>query len=285
MLTCYLQGGLGNQLFQIFATISYALTHKKMFSFIKRKRLDSKRNTYWDSFLSPLSRFTKDDVYRQYNIFKLSEIEFSYNELPYKAEDNILLYGYFQSEKYFINHIDIIMLLIKLREQKEDIRLKYMSAGGTANMAGAGGTANMASIHFRLGDYNLLQDHHPIQPLEYYSKAIQHITDKDPSCTTYLIFCERSDLTEVLLMLKQLKEIHPSIQINIIDFSIGDWEQLLLMSLCKHNIIANSSYSWWGAYFNTNPSKIVCYPEKWFGKKLARNNTKDLCPKEWVKIT
>jgi hypothetical protein len=274
MLTCYLQGGLGNQLFQIFATISYALTHKKMFSFTKQKHLDSKRNTYWDSFLSPLSRFTKDDVYRQQKIFKLSEIEFSYNELPYKAEDNILLYGYFQSEKYFINHIDIIMLLIKLKEQKEDIRLKYMAAGGT-----------MASVHFRSGDYKLLQDHHPIQTLDYYNKAIQHIIDKDPSCTTYLIFCERNDLTEVLLMLKQLKEIHPLIQINIIDFSIGDWEQLLIMSLCKHNIIANSSYSWWGAYFNTNPNKIVCYPEKWFGKKLEANNTKDLCPKEWVKIT
>jgi hypothetical protein len=276
MLTCYLQGGLGNQLFQIFTTISYAFTHKKIFKFTNQTKLDSKRNTYWNSFLLPLAKFTKEDVYRQHKIFKLSEIEFSYNELPYKVEENILLYGYFQSEKYFINHVNSIMTMIKLREQKDNIKNKYKT--------NADDTKTSSSIHFRLGDYKLLQDNHPIQPLDYYNKSIQYITDRDTSFKSYLVFCERNDLTDVLYLLNQIKQTHPLISFQIIDFNISDWEQMLLMSMCQHNIIANSSYSWWGAYFNTNPDKIVCYPGNWFGKKLQHNNIKDLCPTTWVKI-
>lgn len=55
------------------------------------------------------------------------------------------------------------------------------------------------------------------------------------------------------------------------------------MSLCNHNIIANSTFSWWGAYFNINPEKIVCYPNVWFGSE-CNNSTQDLFPKNWVKI-
>ncbi|MFM8313149.1 MAG: alpha-1,2-fucosyltransferase [Deltaproteobacteria bacterium] len=58
---------------------------------------------------------------------------------------------------------------------------------------------------------------------------------------------------------------------------------MLLMSVCKDNIIANSSFSWWGAYFNSNPNKIVTYPSKWFGP-IAGHDTRDLCPPEWNKI-
>ena len=59
---------------------------------------------------------------------------------------------------------------------------------------------------------------------------------------------------------------------------------MVLMSCCEHNIIANSSFSWWGAYFNDNPEKIVCYPSVWFGPKLQNKKTEDMFPKDWKKI-
>ena len=65
---------------------------------------------------------------------------------------------------------------------------------------------------------------------------------------------------------------------------LEDWEQMLFMSCCHHNIIANSSFSWWAAYFNFWPDKIICYPSIWFGE-IARNNTKDLCPPQWNRIS
>ena len=68
MLTCYLQGGLGNQLFQIFTTLNYALQHKKPFAFTNQTQLDTKRATYWQTFLAPLAKFTKPIDYRQINV-------------------------------------------------------------------------------------------------------------------------------------------------------------------------------------------------------------------------
>ena len=75
----------------------------------------------------------------------------------------------------------------------------------------------------------------------------------------------------------------PSLKFNRANPILEDWEQMLFMSLCSHNVIANSTFSWWGAYLNNNLEKLVCYPEEWFGPK-AENDTSDLFPNDWNKI-
>jgi hypothetical protein len=101
--------------------------------------------------------------------------------------------------------------------------------------------------------------------------------------TDILFFCEDDDINDVMETINKLKIALPNMHFIRASNLLKDWEQLLLMSCCKHNIIANSSYSWWGAYLNTNPNKIICYPSIWFGQQVGLN-TCDLCPQEWNKI-
>lgn len=289
MLTCYLQGGLGNQLFQIFTTISYALKYKKPFVFTQQSQLDNKRSTYWQSFLSPLAKFTREVNYK--NFYKLSEQTFTYKELPNVDMENIVLSGYFQSEKYFQAHTHAIMRLLKIAEQKTMMNTYVKNTLYDIDFT------NTLSLHFRRGDYKQLQDFHPLLPYAYYEKALKHIVNnkfvnivhegviKVATMKCVLVFCEQNDLPEITPIIEQLKIVYPTLTFQLIDVTLNDWQQLLVMSLCQHNIIANSSYSWWGAYFNTNMNKIVCYPAQWFGPKLqAKNDIKDLCPPEWTRI-
>jgi hypothetical protein len=97
---------------------------------------------------------------------------------------------------------------------------------------------------------------------------------------------QKEDEEDVQIIIDKLKTKFPECRVVKIDHRIVDWEQMLMMSLCRHNIIANSSFSWWGAYFNLREDKIVCYPDVWFGPKLADiNDTRDLFPETWSKIS
>ena len=131
-----------------------------------------------------------------------------------------------------------------------------------------------------------LQSHHPIMPIKYYASALNHIKNNLKPLTrgTILYFCEDVDLFYVESAIITLKQMSPEWTFKRCPGEITDWQQMLLMSLCDHHIIANSTFSWWGAYFNNNEDKIVCYPEKWFGEALQQNNTCDLCPPEWTRI-
>jgi hypothetical protein len=280
MLTCYLQGGLGNQLFQIFATISYGLTHKKAFVFTRQINLDTKRSTYWHSFLRPLATFTRDLNYAALSPFKLSEKAFTYAELPASGAEHICLSGYFQSAKYFAPHAEAILRLIRLEEQKASVQMKLKHISNNIVLAGS------VSLHFRRGDYKQLQACHPLLTYEYYHTAILHILGhcEAAAIKTMYVFCEEGDLPEVLPIVAKLQGSFPNQTFQLMQAHLSDWEQLLVMSLCTHNVIANSSYSWWGAYFNSNPQKIVCYPAKWFGPKLQQNDIKDLCSTFWKKV-
>jgi hypothetical protein len=273
-------GGLGNQLFQIFATISYAIKHKERFNFLYSEMLGS-RVTYWNTFLINLKSFThlnlsnvkiiKEQVFHYQDILSPNLIENN----GVMQKENIKLYGYFQSYKYFQDYYDTISKLIKLEKQKERVIYKYIQ-----------NYKSMVSMHFRLGDYKLLQEFHPIMKIEYYKNSIEHIVEKTNNKNLKILyFSEKKDATLVDETINNLKNLFPDcIFIKAFDYA-EDWEQMLMMSLCSHNIIANSTFSWWSAYFNSNKDKIVCYPAVWFGPRLIDvNNTRDLFPDGWIKI-
>jgi hypothetical protein len=149
-----------------------------------------------------------------------------------------------------------------------------------------------------MGDYKNLQNCHPILGEDYYINSINFILSKKRSTIkwTILYFCEEEDMDEVQSKVEKIKkecmeyfcekgqEYELEFERAGGECKIEDWRQLLLMSCCQHNIIANSSFSWWAAYFNDNSEKIICYPETWFGSQLSNHNTSDMCPKSWNKI-
>lgn len=284
MITCNLMGGLGNQIFQIFATISYAINNRKQFKFLKVDSLgggsSTLRYTFWNSFFSRLNKpfLTDNIVVLPNNVIK--EKEFRFNELPNYGnnnQENYMLSGYFQSYKYFENYYDMVCRLIGLQNMKDTLILKLDLSN---NLLG-----NTISMHFRIGDYKKIQELHPILTKNYYFNALNYIKTKSNNNTNYniLYFCEEQDIDEVTNIINYLKDIFTSYKFARGEKELEDWEQMLLMSCCNHNIIANSSFSWWGAYFNSNENKIVCYPSIWFGPS-SNHDTTDLCPPNWSEI-
>jgi len=278
MIYIEIMGGLGNQLFQIFCGIAYSLENRIPFK-INANKFDlvspldniSKRPTYWSTFLSNLSKFTYQ---QQLTIPTYNEPSFIYNKIPSINED-FKLRGYYQSYKYFDRHFTNICNMINLNNQKKEIYEKYNHYFNNKKII---------CIHFRIGDYVKNQAMHPILSSTYYIKSINYLKSQLPDFSNYeiLYFGEQADNMLIELFSTEIKTEFKN-KYTIIDYAIPDWEQLLLMSLCHHNIIANSTFSWWGAYFNTNSDKIVCYPSLWFGKH-CNINTKDLFPNDWINI-
>jgi hypothetical protein len=272
-------GGLGNQIFQIFTTISYAIKSRNQFQFINKHQLGSGsttvRYTFWKSFFSNLKPFLKAEFPP---LHVIREKGFAYNDLLVLEMMNrdVLLFGYFQSYKYFQDNYETICKIIGVGKMKTEVLIQTGLEGKSLDKT--------ISMHFRLGDYKKIQDFHPIASYEYYEKALTHIQKQNPG-EDFIVyfFCEDEDLDDVQIKINKLVKQFPRYKFVRGDNTLADWQQMLLMSCCHHNIIANSSFSWWGAYFNSHEDKIVCYPSVWFGEK-APNDTKDLCPPEWIRI-
>jgi len=283
-VTCFLMGGLGNQLFQIFSTMAYGIRNRAKMILPYSETLDVGiiRPTYWDSFLSTIKRYTTfNSLHGCSNdeLFKLPpyrEPHHHYCEIPV-INQNVLLFGYFQSYKYFEKEYEKIFALLNIGEQQNKIKEEYSQYFDP--------TYTTISMHFRLGDYKEKQDYHPIMPYEYYENALFNILLYKPFTKAYnvLYFCEKEDNNVVKQHIMRLEERYPILTFIKVDDKIEDWKQLLLMSCCDNNIIANSSFSWWGGYFNQSPGKFVCYPHIWFGPK-ANNITDDMFPIEWNRI-
>jgi len=279
MITCNLMGGLGNQIFQIFATISYAIKSNSQFKFMNVESLGSGsttvRNTYWKTFFSNMRPFLMQSMPA---VTVIRESGFPYNELPVQEMINrdVLIFGYFQSYKYFQENYNVICRMVGINKMKEALLLKLDLSNDY--------TENTISMHFRIGDYKKIQEVHPLATYGYYERSLQHLQTRHPTKSfNVLFFFEDVDYDDVTVTINKLTAKFPDYNFTRASNTLADWEQMLLMSCCHHNIIANSSFSWWGAYFNTFVDKLVCYPSAWFGQ-VARNDTRDLCPGDWIKV-
>lgn len=288
MITIKLQGGLGNQLFQIFTTISTALTNNDTFFFIYSNTIEIGRirPTYWNTLLKLLKQFTIINFPYGTKIYNYKENGFHYipipllkNSIPTSSTINdneiLMLDGYFQSPKYFENNKTTIYNIIELKEQLDEIRIELPNWVNKS-----------CSIHFRLDDYLQKPEYHTILPISYYINAINQLLLRDSTLIHIYVFNEEIDKDIVdKQYLNVLKIEFPLLQFHRVNYGMVDWRQMLAMAVCKHNIIANSTFSWWGAYLGKTTDKMVFYPNKrWFGSALQHYNMNDLFPNEWIPI-
>jgi hypothetical protein len=268
-------GGLGNQLFQIFAALAYSLNTGEPIIFPYSDQAFGKfteRKVYWGSFLSSIQILTKKMIPK---FDMLREKGFEYSTIPKIFGKNLILFGYYQSYKYFESNYEAICNMIGLKQKKEFVLNKYKHLNYDLS--------DSISMHFRIGDYNEIQDKYPILEEVYYKNALSTILNEHFDVKNIYYFTEVKDLIEVNNIINSLKIQFPNLDFIYMSPVDEDWEEMLLMSLCTHNIIANSTFSWWGAYFNENSLKTVCYPSIWFGPSLP-HSTKDLFPPSWKKI-
>jgi len=283
MLTCNLMGGLGNQLFQIFTTIAYAIRSKQAFHFYNIETLGTGsttiRHTYWNTFLFSLKPFLKKE-FPPLQIIK--EQGFHCNDIInlLKTKSNICLHGYFQSYKYFDAFFFTLCKMLQIEKAKQRVMEK---SDYTPEMLDG-----FASMHFRRGDYKKVEHMHPLLKANYYEKALQHLSLFE--IETILYFCEEEDLEEVEEIVEQLKQTEKekgkgkSFIFKRADPELEDWEQMLLMSACRVNIIANSTFSWWGAWLSTFAGKKVIAPGfVMYGTKTSWGFD-GLLPKEWMRL-
>jgi len=354
MITCDYNGGLGNQLFQIFNCISYSLDHNIDFFFIYKKVLvrslnnHTERCTYWDNLLNNLHKLNNDIIINKdfiddvnntidtnenidsinanerngvndrnisfltkiinLNHIKkkyLKESRYNYDKLinittNYKTQDIIfVLSGYFQSPKYFCHNQKQIINILNLNMKKRNVYNKFLKIYNKLLLSNNYKInndffTNFISIHFRIGDYARLLHTYIILDVNYYINSLNYIFKKIRNSTYYnstlyiLYFCEDEDFNNIQSIIHKLNILFDNlifIKINssshnhnekINNISFEDWEQMLLMSLCQYNIIANSTFSWWGSYLNEH-ADIICFPEIWFNKNNVKKlNTKDL---------
>ena len=251
-------GRLGNNLFQIAACIGYAKTYavgwgiKKGY---KERGFDVKQI---DRFLPNLPYC--DSFFKPYNEFqeRWAGFEFNYHKIPFHP-NGCELVGFWQSEKYF-KHAE--------EEVRQHINLPFIE-----------GYRDYVSIHVRRGDYVQHSGSFPPVTMMYINQALNRI-----KTGRALVFSD--DINWCKENFKHLDTSYLRIE-----YSEGrnEWEDMALMASCGHNIIANSSFSWWAAWLNTNPDKIVISPShkrgNWFGMDAGvKHDCIDLIPESWVQI-
>jgi hypothetical protein len=187
----------------------------------------------------------------------------------------VSLYGYFQSERYFSNIADDLRCYFQPREPLG------LQAQAVADMIARADTP--VSIHVRRGDYVKSAETarvHGSLGAAYYKKALQVLQGTIGTRITTFVFSDDATAAEDSLNFASRENL-----VHVRGDPDRPWEDMTLMALCGHHIVANSSFSWWGAWLNPSPNKIVIAPREWFTpEELRRRNTCDLYPPDWILV-
>jgi hypothetical protein len=295
MIIVRLTGGLGNQLFQY--AIGKALSiisNEKMLFDVSSYNSDKLRNYELGIFNLGIdfaetadviknqhaSPFIMDRIkykvlrksipYYRFPVLKEQSFDFDLNYTNFRNR-NVYLDGYWQSENYFRHIKQILLTDLKLDELTLSIEMKcYKQEIENSNSS--------VSIHIRRGDYlsnPTTTAYHGICDLAYYDKAMSKIENHVENPIYFVFSDDKEYVKEVFAHKKNM---------IIIENVSKDHEELILMSMCKHNIIANSSFSWWGAWLNQHRDAIKIAPQKWFNDPLMQLQTKDILPDCWYRI-
>ena len=253
-------GRLGNQMFQYAALRGIAEKHGYEFT-IPESDFNDEWNDHqlFDVFTLPhlKNRGRVTDKF-------LQERQFNYDsELVERCPDDISLYGYFQTERYFTDIADSI---------KEDFTFKKDVIANCEEVMEE--LLEPIALHVRRTDYVEKSQDHPPCSLKYYHNALKRFNEKRP----VIIFTDDTKWCKEQDIFKPDRFLVSETDNNVYD--------LCMMTMCTDYIIANSSFSWWGAWLSQNPDPEVIAPKTWFGSTgyTAKNNTADIVPKRWTQI-
>jgi hypothetical protein len=263
-----LQGGMSNQIFQwaygkflsikhntpVFLDPTY---YEKQKNGIRRKiSLNKFPNISYDMMPGNKNIFSWTNENGKKKIVEVGD-NFFYKELNYREDSHYYMSGYWQSEKYFKSIETLIRENLKPSVNiVEKLRNKYPMDLSL-------------SMHIRRTDYAAYGDQYPIQGVEYYKKAVDLIGDYK----NLLVFSDDMNWCKENLKFDNMIFVENN----------DDIEDMWLMSFCENNIMANSTFSWWGSWLNNNTIKKVIAPTVWFGKS-ANLNYSDIVPEGWIKI-
>lgn len=294
MIIVKLMGGLGNQMFQYAAAKALAERHgvslKIDLSFLN-DRTEKENFTFREFELAcfdiPIEIATNEDlsIFKSKNRFFSSimdllgisipilyhEKSLNYDKSFMQLPKETLLIGYFQSEKYFVHIRPLILENFKWISPVSDINFGLIESFESTNSV---------SIHIRRGDFvnnDVINSVHGLCDIDYYKSAISYI---NLNIDNPFFFIFSDDINWAKKMFENMSSV------IFISHNVGKesyWD-MRLMSYCKNNIIANSSFSWWGAWLNLNKLKIVIAPKIWFNDHNLELQTQNLIPSEWIRI-
>ena len=230
-----------------------------MFGFVWARR----HYRYFDSIYARLRL-------KKFFSFYYHEKTFAFDPDVFTKKPTVYFDGFWQTEKYFMNIADQI---------RNEIQLKMPFEIYSQEISETIFKSNSVSIHVRRTVFvsdPMISAFHGSCSLEYYKAAVEHICRnvKNPS---FFLFSDDHEWVEENF--KWLPGEHTVVKNGI----EKNYEDMILMSQCKHHIIANSSFSWWGAWLNPRKDKIVIAPKRWFAN-APKNDTKDLIPDGWIKM-